>query len=98
MPTFSAYLNTRTPIMPKTILPAAQWPLLLQQVKSIAPEMFDSANGRIYNHIAGEWKNFGNGKPYFSPVDGTELGYLPMLTSAEGKAAVTSAAGISWKR
>lgn len=79
--------------MAKIILPAAQWETLLAQVKSIAPEMFDSANGRVLNHIAGAWTNVGNGKPFFSPVDGTQLGYLPMLTSHDGKKAVAAAAG-----
>ena len=78
--------------MPKIILPAARWETLVTQVKSIAPEIFDSA-GHVLNHIAGEWKNSGHAKPYLSPVDGTELGYLPMLSSAEGKQAVQAAAG-----
>ncbi len=77
--------------MSKIILPAARWELLRSQLKNSAPEMFDSA-GRVLNHIAGEWTNSGHAKPYLSPLDGTELGYLPMLSSAEGKQAVQAAA------
>ncbi|MCY7329699.1 MAG: aldehyde dehydrogenase family protein [Saprospiraceae bacterium] len=77
--------------MSKILLPAARWELLESQLKTIAPEMFNS-EGRVLNHIAGEWKNSGHAKPYLSPVDGTELGHLPMLSSAEGKQAVQAAA------
>ncbi|MEO6039433.1 MAG: aldehyde dehydrogenase, partial [Saprospiraceae bacterium] len=85
--------------MPKIILPAARWESLLAQLKNIAPEMFDGA-GHILNHIAGDWQNSGHAKPYLSPVDGTELGYLPMLSSAEGKQAVQAAAGefAAWRQ
>lgn len=77
--------------MPKIILPAARWELLWSQLKSIAPEMFNS-EGHVLNHLGGEWKNSGHAKPYLSPVDGTELGFLPMLSSTEGKQAVQAAA------
>jgi acyl-CoA reductase-like NAD-dependent aldehyde dehydrogenase len=77
--------------MTKTILATAQWEILMQQVRKIAPEMFDSSNQRLLNHVAGKWKLIGNGKPIFSPVDGTHLGYLPMLSSDEGKKAVDEA-------
>ena len=91
----SAYLRQNylyPTFMSKMILPAAQWSVLVDQVKTIAPEMFDSSNGRLLNHIAGEWKLAGNGKPIFSPIDGTQLGYLPMLHAAEGKKAVAASA------
>ncbi|MBU6342646.1 MAG: aldehyde dehydrogenase family protein, partial [Bacteroidetes bacterium] len=86
--------------MSKIILPSAEWSVLTKQVQSIAPEIFDSANGRVLNHIAGAWKNPGNGRPIFSPVDGTQLGYLPMLNAAEGKKAVAAAAAEfdAWKQ
>ena len=78
--------------MAKIILPEAEWSVLLNKVKSVTPEIFDN-EGRILNLIAGEWKNPGRGKHYFSSIDGTELGKLPMLSLHEGYQAVKAAAG-----
>ncbi|MGV3589046.1 MAG: aldehyde dehydrogenase family protein [Adhaeribacter sp.] len=77
--------------MAKVILPEAEWQVLLNKAKSVTPEIFDNES-RVLNLIAGEWKNHGRGKPYFSSIDGTELGKLPMLSLHEGYQAVKAAA------
>lgn len=78
--------------MPKIVLAAARWDTLLAQLRAIAPEMFDSQNSSLLNHIAGAWKLSGKSRPVVSPVDGTVLGQLPMLNAEEGKQAVRAAA------
>ena len=76
--------------MAKIILPQAEWNTLLTKVKSVTPEIFDN-EGKVLNLIAGEWKNPGRSKPYYTSIDGTELGKLPMLSLAEGFQAVKAA-------
>ncbi|GEO03113.1 aldehyde dehydrogenase [Adhaeribacter aerolatus] len=85
--------------MAKVILPEAAWDVLLKKLKNVTPEIFDN-EGRILNLIAGEWKNPGRGRHYFSSIDGTELGKLPMLSLHEGYQAVKAAAAEydSWQK
>jgi len=73
--------------MSKKILEDARWEILLAQVKSLVPEAFNN-RGEILNLIKGKWENEGNRKPFNSCIDGTLLGYYPMLKAKEGKEAV----------
>ncbi len=70
--------------------PEAEWQHLLSQIKSLAPEAF-AANGNPLNLKCGEWRNPGNGKLFLSPVDGSPLGYYPMLDLESGKKATQAA-------
>lgn len=76
--------------MPKNILPQARWEVLLATLHTEVPEIFDEHN-HIVNCIAGKWINNGRGKVIISPIDGSVLGKLPMLTREEGDAAVKEA-------
>ncbi|MFT6054296.1 MAG: acyl-CoA reductase-like NAD-dependent aldehyde dehydrogenase [Roseivirga sp.] len=73
--------------MAKIILPKAHWTTLFEQLKSQVPEAFDG-NGDTLNLTEGKWHNTGNKKMFISSVDGTILGYYPMLNSKEGNSAV----------
>ncbi|GAB4180411.1 MAG: aldehyde dehydrogenase family protein [Roseiflexaceae bacterium] len=64
--------------MTKVIAPDVAWPTLFAQARAVAPEAFDSG-GHVLNLIEGEWKYPGHGKHYFSSVDGTTLGTMPMI-------------------
>ncbi|MEL6557739.1 MAG: aldehyde dehydrogenase family protein [Bacteroidota bacterium] len=71
----------------KQIYPKAEWSKLIADIKSICPEAFNE-NGDILNLIKGKWQNEGNLKPFNSCIDGTMLGYYPMLRTNDGKEAV----------
>jgi acyl-CoA reductase-like NAD-dependent aldehyde dehydrogenase len=73
--------------MAKIILPKAQWDVLLPQLKSNVPEAFDG-NGDILNLTEGKWQHTGNKKMFTSSIDGTILGYYPMLNAKHGNTAV----------
>ncbi|MEM7110383.1 MAG: aldehyde dehydrogenase family protein [Bacteroidota bacterium] len=73
--------------MGKQILEKAEWSTLMKQVKALCPEAFNE-NGDILNLVNGHWQNEGNLKPFNSSIDGTLLGYYPMLKAQEGKEAV----------
>jgi acyl-CoA reductase-like NAD-dependent aldehyde dehydrogenase len=73
--------------MAKHILPEAAWGNLLVQMQNLIPEAFNK-DGNIKNLIKGDWRNDFNLKPFNSCLDGTHLGYYPMLKSQEGKKAV----------
>jgi acyl-CoA reductase-like NAD-dependent aldehyde dehydrogenase len=77
--------------MSKIILPAARWEKQLQQLDDLVPEMFN-ADGKVLNNIAGQWKYPGRSKAYLSPIDGSLLGYIPMLNSDQAAEAVKAAA------
>jgi acyl-CoA reductase-like NAD-dependent aldehyde dehydrogenase len=70
----------------KMILPGAQWSTLLAEVQSLLPESFE--NGHVLNLVGGEWKLPGHGKHYLSPVDGSELGFYPMIGLEDARDAV----------
>ncbi len=76
--------------MPKIISPQVDFGFLLQQVRQHAPEVFD-AQGQFLNLLEGHWQEPGQPRPYHSPVDGSELGGLPMLTHAVALRAVAAA-------
>ncbi|HEX8537098.1 MAG TPA: aldehyde dehydrogenase family protein [Cystobacter sp.] len=85
--------------MPKSLIASAEWSLLLSRLRALAPEAFDS-QGRVLNLVAREWSHPGHGKPYLSPVDGSQLGLLPMIDLTTATSAVTSAAAeaAEWAR
>lgn len=77
--------------MQKMIAPGKEWLTLLQQLRGILPEAFTS-EGNVLNLLEGEWGHPGRGKPYFTAVDGTLLGQMPMLDLETAKRAVKFAA------
>lgn len=85
--------------MPKIILPQARWEVLLDHLHTIVPEIFDE-HDHVVNCIAGKWANNGRGRVIISPIDGSVLGKLPMLTREEGDHAVKEAYGEfkSWSK
>jgi acyl-CoA reductase-like NAD-dependent aldehyde dehydrogenase len=77
--------------MPKIIAPGLDWPSLLQKMRAAVPEAFAS-DGGVLNLIEGEWGAPGNGRHFHSPIDGSELGSLPMIDLETAKRAVRFAA------
>ncbi|MCI0569219.1 MAG: aldehyde dehydrogenase family protein [Myxococcaceae bacterium] len=77
--------------MSRCLLVSAEWPRLLARVRALAPEAFDSG-GRVLNLLAREWGHPGTGRPCVSPVDGSQLGALPMLDAQTAQLAVRAAA------
>jgi acyl-CoA reductase-like NAD-dependent aldehyde dehydrogenase len=77
--------------MAKLIAPGLEWPHLLGQLKAAVPEAFDS-EGNVLNLIEGGWGFAGHGKHYATPVDGSELGRMPMIDLETAKRAVRFAA------
>lgn len=73
--------------MAKIISPKVEFGGLLEQMKQLVPEVFDS-DGRVLNLAEGDWKFAGEPQDFVSPVDGTVLGALPMLGQAEALKAV----------
>ncbi len=74
------------------VKPQAEWQALQSQMQALIPEAF-AANGNMLNLKHGEWQSPGNGKLFISPVDGSPLGYYPMLDLEAGKDAVCFARG-----
>lgn len=68
-----------------------EWPQLLGRLKSVVPEAF-AANGDVLNLIEGNWGYGGHGKHYYTAVDGSELGRMPMIELDIAKKAVRFAA------
>lgn len=77
--------------MANMIAPGLEWPHLLGQLRAAAPEAFGS-DGNVLNLIGGEWGHPGHGKHYATPVDGNELGRMPMIELETAKRAVRFAA------
>jgi acyl-CoA reductase-like NAD-dependent aldehyde dehydrogenase len=77
--------------MQKMIAPGKEWSTLLQQLRSALPEAFN-AEGNVLNLIEGEWGHAGHSKPFFTAVDGTLLGQMPMIDLDTAKRAVKFAA------
>ena len=78
--------------MKKVILPQAEWPTLTSKMTREYPEVFDD-EGNILNLFEQKWQEAGNRKPFHSAVDGTLLGYYPMITSETCKKAVSFSSG-----
>lgn len=77
--------------MANMIAPGLAWPHLLGQLRAAAPEAF-SSDGNVLNLIGGEWGHPGHGKHYATPVDGNELGRMPMIDLDTAKRAVRASA------
>lgn len=73
--------------MPKVIASQIEFSALINQVKHITPEIF-APDSSYLNLLEGEWKEPGKPKAFISPVDGSLLGYLPMLDAATVEPAV----------
>lgn len=74
--------------MNKIILPEAQWSVLSAKLSKKFPEVYDE-DGNILNLIEGKWQDAGNKKPFHSSIDGTLLGYYPMINAEVCKKSVT---------
>ncbi|TGE13836.1 aldehyde dehydrogenase family protein [Hymenobacter elongatus] len=92
--------------MMKIISPAVEFSSLLSQVKHIAPEIF-TPDGKFQNLMEGRWQGPGTPREFTSPVDGTQLGWMPMLNRetalravqfAKGEAAAWAATGLDERR
>jgi len=85
--------------MIKIVAPEVAWPHLYSQARAAVPEAFDSG-GHVLNLIEGEWGHPGHGKHYFSAVDGTTLGTMPMIGLETARRAVRFAAAEqeAWSR
>lgn len=77
--------------MAKMIAPGLEWPQLLGQLRGVVPEAF-AASGDVLNLIGGTWSHAGHGKHYYTAVDGSELGRMPMIDLDMAKKAVRFAA------
>ncbi|PDW04051.1 aldehyde dehydrogenase family protein [Candidatus Viridilinea mediisalina] len=77
--------------MPKMIASGLEWNQLLARLRAAAPEAF-GADGHVLNLIGGDWSHPGHGKHYANPVDGNELGRMPMIDLDLAKRAVRFAA------
>ena len=73
--------------MSKIISPQVEFSMLLAQVRQLTPEIF-TADARFLNLLEGRWQEPGTVRPFRSPIDGTELGALPMLDHATALRAV----------
>ena len=76
--------------MPKIVSPQVEFAALLQQVREVAPEIFD-ADHRFLNLIDGRWQEPGRPQEFHSPIDGSLLGSLPMLNQEVALRAVQAA-------
>ncbi|WP_129671420.1 aldehyde dehydrogenase family protein [Candidatus Chloroploca sp. Khr17] len=77
--------------MAKMIAPGHAWPDLFGELRAAVPEAF-GADGHALNLIEGDWGHPGHGKHYATPVDGNELGRIPMIDLDLAKRAVRFAA------
>jgi acyl-CoA reductase-like NAD-dependent aldehyde dehydrogenase len=78
--------------MPKIISPAVEFGSLLNQVKQITPEIF-TQDGKFQNLMEGRWQQPGAPREFTSPIDGTQLGWMPMLNREQALKAVQHAKG-----
>jgi acyl-CoA reductase-like NAD-dependent aldehyde dehydrogenase len=85
-PSATAAATTATTTAAKIVKPAAEWSNLFAQVQAVIPEAFTD-RGHVMNLICGTWRSPGNAKLFLSPIDGSPLGYYPMLDLEAGKEA-----------
>lgn len=85
--------------MTKIISPKVEFKTLVKELKNVTPEIFDS-KGQILNLAGGEWKYAGTPRKFQSPIDGSDLGALPMLDKQTALKAVEFAGGEfrSWSK
>ncbi|WP_139923351.1 aldehyde dehydrogenase family protein [Hymenobacter sp. DG01] len=77
--------------MPKIVSPQVEFGYLLNQTKSVTPEIFALDGVGFLNLLEGRWQEPGKPRPFVSPVDGSEIGSLPMLDHATALRAVVAA-------
>ena len=73
--------------MSKIVSPQVEFGGLLSQMKSITPEVF-TQDGNFLNLMEDRWQEPGKPRAFTSPVDGSEIGSLPMLDHATAVRAV----------
>ncbi|WP_242919784.1 aldehyde dehydrogenase family protein [Pontibacter liquoris] len=85
--------------MPKIVSPQVEFSELLRQVKQVTPEIFDQ-EGQFLNLLEGRWQEPGKPQAFTSPIDGSVIGYLPMLDRATASRAVKGAhhEAVDWGR
>ena len=76
--------------MPKIISPQVEFGGLLSQMKAVAPEVF-TTDGKFLNLLEGRWQEIGSPREFHSPVDGSQLGWMPMLNHDTAVRAVVAA-------
>jgi acyl-CoA reductase-like NAD-dependent aldehyde dehydrogenase len=74
-----------------TISNELEWSALIDSARQAVPEAW-SPHGDVLNLFEGKWQGPGNGKHYVSPVDGRQLGRIPMLDLPSAMRAVRFAA------
>lgn len=62
----------------KIVSPQVEFGGLLQQVKTVMPEVFDN-DGKFLNLVEGKWQLPGKPRDFVSPIDNSVLAALPML-------------------
>ncbi|MBC6700182.1 aldehyde dehydrogenase family protein [Hymenobacter puniceus] len=77
--------------MPKIISPQVEFSSLLSQMKAVTPEVFTADGNGFLNLMEGRWQEPGAPREFISPIDGTQLGWLPMLDHATALRAVQAA-------
>jgi hypothetical protein len=80
--------------MPKIVSPEVEFSKLLSDVQQATPEIF-APGGGYFNLLEGRWQEAGAPRPFHSPIDGSEIGSLPMLKHDEALRAVRFAKGES---
>ena len=78
--------------MPKIVSPSVEFAGLLAEMRRLAPEAF-GPDGQLLNLLEGRWQEPGTPRAFHSPIDGRELGHLPMLPQATAERAVAFAKG-----
>ncbi len=81
-----------SPAVSKIISPSVEYATLLAQVKQLTPEIF-TPEGDFLNLLEGRWQEPGRPRAFRSPIDGTLLGHLPMLSHDAAIRAVVAAKG-----
>ncbi|TYZ10017.1 aldehyde dehydrogenase [Hymenobacter lutimineralis] len=76
--------------MSKIVSPQVEFGFLLQQMKAATPEVF-SPDGKFLNLLEGRWQEFGTPREFTSPIDGSQLGWMPMLNRDAALRAVHAA-------
>ena len=76
---------------PKIDFPQVEFGYLLQQTKTATPEIFAPDGNGFLNLMEGRWQEPGKPRQFISPIDGTQLGCLPMLDHATALRAVQAA-------
>ena len=76
--------------MPKIIAPEVEFSKLLADLQQAVPEIYNAEGGYL-NLLEGKWQEPGQPKPFHSPIDGTDIGSLPMLQHDQALRAVRAA-------